>query len=570
MAITEEQQAGVEMIALERIRTDQNVREGLAVEEVDALARSIELLGQLTPVSVRPDTDSGGYVLIAGHKRHAALTKLGRDRIRAEVRTDDGSEACERAAENVVRSQLNAHEEAIALRAMLERGLSEDGAAQALGWPKARVTARVRLLELPEAARQMIGRGAIALSAVEPLRAVGRVSPELLELVVAYAAENDWAAQRLGRETGRVVSEALGASEHTLFAAWLDKVAREEPKALRLGKKTEAAYEQAGELARQLDRYSYGPTVRFAEAEVDQARAAGALLELEGTWPIVMDKSLYRELCKQAIARTVSELEAQIAERAQERKLERQQRAAGRVQDPQAEARRGEQRQLRELARQAHGVNLDLGAGLMTGLSTVDPSDMAVARFFVLALLGSDHDGSAYTETGERVLGLAMSGIRLVIDEFRADATMTKKDGTKGALRIEYQDPKDPAGPLKWLWRYIDGAKTAGELYGRALVVIAAERYACRLVVPQAQRGGRERWSSHNDRAAKALQGLVKPHLPASLARLEKAIERAHRDALRVERQAGCSVDERGFEDGDGADVDVDEEQVDGEQGEEE
>jgi hypothetical protein len=47
---------------------------------------------------------------------------------------------------------------------MLERGLTEDGAAQALGWPKARVTARVKLLELPEQAQQLTGRGVIPLS----------------------------------------------------------------------------------------------------------------------------------------------------------------------------------------------------------------------------------------------------------------------------------------------------------------------------------------------------------------------------------------------------------------------
>lgn len=36
---------------------------------------------------------------------------------------------------------------------MLADRLSEDGATQALGWPKARVTACVKLLELPERAQ---------------------------------------------------------------------------------------------------------------------------------------------------------------------------------------------------------------------------------------------------------------------------------------------------------------------------------------------------------------------------------------------------------------------------------
>ena len=52
----------------------------------------------------------------------------------------------------ITRKQLNAYEEAKAVHAMLARGLTEDGAAQALGWPKARVTARVKILELPERA----------------------------------------------------------------------------------------------------------------------------------------------------------------------------------------------------------------------------------------------------------------------------------------------------------------------------------------------------------------------------------------------------------------------------------
>ena len=102
--------AGVQMIALSEIRHDQNVRQELLAEEVDALAQSIALLGQVTPVSVRPDQENGGYVLITGHKRYAALSQLGHGEIRAEVRPDGDDEASERAAENIVRSPLNPYE----------------------------------------------------------------------------------------------------------------------------------------------------------------------------------------------------------------------------------------------------------------------------------------------------------------------------------------------------------------------------------------------------------------------------------------------------------------------------
>ena len=527
MATSTDTVSGVQMIALSEIRHDQNVRQELLAEEVDALAQSIALLGQLTPVSVRPDTENGRYLLIAGHKRYAALAQLGHTEIRAEVRPDGESEAAERAAENVVRSALNPYEEAVAVKAMLDRGLSQDGAAQALGWPKARVTARVKLLDLPEQAQQLAGQGVIPLSAVEQLRSIGQVSPELLEAVIAYLGDgNEWAAERLSREPGWVIDSALRSGSSKVFAAHLTQLDSYEVADLRLGKKTEALLDEAATLHKQLDRYAYGaPTVRFTESDVDQARAAGVLVEFENARPIIVDRSLYRELSKHAIKRTVEDLRARVAEVAQERKAAR---ASGRSVDPEAEARRERGRQMRAIAEQAHGANLDLGWGLMNGLAAVDPGDMAVAKFFVFAVLGADYDQSPYTQTGERVAELAARGVRLVIEEFRTDVTKTRKDGSRGALRIDYGDPRKAEKPVAWLWKFIDGAKSAGELYGRALVVIAAEKYASRLVVPSSQQHSPMRWSSHKDHARKALAKLAGPHLPATLKQVEKAVVKAH------------------------------------------
>jgi hypothetical protein len=101
-------------------------------------------------------------------------------------------------------------------------------------------------------------------------------------------------------------------------------------------------------------------------------------------------------------------------------------------------------------------------------------------------------------------------------------------DGTRGRLRIDYGDPREPREAIAWLWKFLDGAKTAGELYGRALVIIAAEQYASRLVLTASQRGHRSQWSSRKDTAAKALRKLAGPQLPASLSALERAVKRAH------------------------------------------
>jgi hypothetical protein len=112
------------------------------------------------------------------------------------------------------------------------------------------------------------------------------------------------------------------------------------------------------------------------------------------------------------------------------------------------------------------------------------------------------------------------------------------KDGSRGKLRIDYGDPKQPEKAIAWLWKFMDGAKTAGDLYGRALVVIAAEQYACRLALPSSQRFGAKRWPSHKDHAAKALQKLAGPHMPATLKHLEKAIAKANSDLSGAQEKA--------------------------------
>jgi len=524
----------VRMIALEQIRHDRNIRE-LADEDVAALAGSIALLGQITPTIVRPDGD--GYMLVAGHKRYAALKQLGHSEIRVEIRDGD-AEHSERAAENIVRTPLNPYEEAQAVRAMLANGLTEDGAAQALGWPKAPVTARMRLLELPEAAQQMVGAGEIALSCVEQLRAIAQVSPELLEALIAYLADgNQFAAERLAGEPGWVLDAALREGSSKVFAAHLSRVDGHEVAALKLGKKTEAAYQRCVELARQLDRYAYGADVRFADSEIDQARAANVIIEFERGWPLIVDRCLYRELAKQAIARTATELEARVADRAAEKKAGR---GAG-ADCPPTRAGRRAATSSAPCARSpsARTAPTSISApGLLTGLSTVDPADIDAARVFVYGLLGADYDSSPYTQTGDRVARLAASGIRLVIDEFRTDVTKTRKDGSRGQLRIDYGAAKQPDAAIKWLWKFVDGARDAAELYGRGLVVLAAEQYASRLVVPQSQRTPPSGWASHKDHAAKALKKLAGPHLRASLRQLETAVKRAHADSARAERRA--------------------------------
>jgi hypothetical protein len=98
----------------------------------------------------------------------------------------------------------------------------------------------------------------------------------------------------------------------------------------------------------------------------------------------------------------------------------------------------GRAAQTRRSARPGRGSQrrrLELGHG-----GQAAPADINVARFFVYALLGADHDDSPYTHTGERVRHLAVNGIRLVVDELRADVTKMRKDGSRGRPRCSARD----------------------------------------------------------------------------------------------------------------------------------
>jgi len=87
------------------------------------------------------------------------------------------------------------------------------------------------------------------------------------------------------------------------------------------------------------------------------------LIEFDGPGrPIIVDRSLCRELVKGAIKRTHGDLVAKAAAAAKEKKAARAGRAPA---DPVTVAKRERDAQLRELTDQAHGANLDLGQALV-------------------------------------------------------------------------------------------------------------------------------------------------------------------------------------------------------------
>src|SRR5580693_1389314 len=115
------------------------------------------------------------------------------------------------------------------------------------------------------------------------MKRVGRVSPPVLDAVVAFIAPDgsEWASSRLVREPAWVIGQALRAGELAadVFAESLSHTNSFQLRDMQLGKTAESLLEQGGQLRRKLDLYSSSFEVEFADEEVDQARAAGVLIE---------------------------------------------------------------------------------------------------------------------------------------------------------------------------------------------------------------------------------------------------------------------------------------------------
>jgi ParB/RepB/Spo0J family partition protein len=440
-------------IALNQIEVGGNVRE-LDPEHASALAGSMRVRGLIVPIAVRA-LEGERFALVAGHHRLAAARELGWTAIAAVISEQAEGVSGDQGAENVLRKTLTPLEEARAVEKMLCDGYTVDGAATVLGWHKRRVTARRRILELPERAQQLVGTGGIPVAGIDLLLEIQAVSPQLAALVSDVIAEAAAQGNQLGaqlvRDPGWLVHQVLRHRQGDLFAALVGGSAlyEEQIAELKLGKKTTALYAEAKTLHEQLDRYAYGPPpVRIGEADLDQARAAGVLLEL-GRTRVILDRGVYRELVKAAVARTVEDLRARASERATE---QRERKTASRRERTPREQLEAEHRaQGREFARRAHSVNLDLGAALLDKLACVDPADLDVARFFAFGLLGPDTP--SYLGTNDHVARtIAANGIRLVLDEHRKTETPTLKSGRPGKTKITYGEPEDA---VKWLWRFV-------------------------------------------------------------------------------------------------------------------
>ena len=130
-------------------------------ESLTGLARSIQEVGVLQPVVVRPTGE--GYELVAGERRLRAAKVAGLATIPAVVRqTDDTESLREALIENIHREDLAPLELAAAFQELLEElGVSQEVLAERLGFSRPHIANTIRLLQLPGEVQRLLAEGKI-------------------------------------------------------------------------------------------------------------------------------------------------------------------------------------------------------------------------------------------------------------------------------------------------------------------------------------------------------------------------------------------------------------------------
>ncbi|WP_283609778.1 ParB/RepB/Spo0J family partition protein [Faecalispora anaeroviscerum] len=127
------------------------------------LADSISQHGVLQPLLVRPLV-SGGYQIVAGERRWRAARMAGLTEVPAVVREMSDQQVMQLALiENLQREDLTSLEEAQGYQTLMESyELTQEEIAKIVGKSRPAVANALRLLNLPEAVREMVATGKLS------------------------------------------------------------------------------------------------------------------------------------------------------------------------------------------------------------------------------------------------------------------------------------------------------------------------------------------------------------------------------------------------------------------------
>lgn len=217
-------------VPIDRVRPNPGQpRRDFSQAALDDLAASIREKGILQPLIVR-EREGGHYEIVAGERRWRAAQLAQLHEVPVLVRDLDDTEVLEIAIiENIQRADLNAVEEALGYRQLMEKfGHTQERMAEALGKSRSHIANLLRLLQLPEEVQAMLREGQLSagharalVTLPDPVAAARRVVVEGLsvrETERLAQAQAGGAKPRAARRTGEKDADTR-ALEQDLSAA---------------------------------------------------------------------------------------------------------------------------------------------------------------------------------------------------------------------------------------------------------------------------------------------------------------------------------------------------------------
>jgi hypothetical protein len=249
---------------------------------------------------------------------------------------------------------------------------------------------------------------------------------------------------------------------------------------------------------------SEDPQVRFEEAEIDAARAAGCLIEHQvdqGEWSTVVAYITDIEMAADLLRLAVERQEALAKKRAEEDAAWRSR--TGELDgnpEEQKEVRRAQRAEAKEKAARARKFNDSLGRRLLDrrGKATRKQHGLVRAKAIAFVLLADNREMAAH-------------GLRLVLPQLQEVEVKHLKSG-EPREKVSYADTDQC---LSYLENRIEEAKTEGEVLEVVGDALIAAFLADEAELPQSKRV--RWWTRAQDKATKLLAAdikAVKPRAP--------------------------------------------------------
>lgn len=205
----------VELLPLDKLEPNpEQPRSRFDADEIASLSESIKRHGVLQPLLVTPHKKT--YLIIAGERRWRAAKLAGLAEVPAIVRSSKELERLEIGLiENVQRVDLSPIEQALSIAKLHDQfKLSIDSIAERIGKASSTVHNLVRLLQLPEDARQALEEGKIHEGHARSILAL-KGEPELQTQLLQAIITQGWSVRQSEQFVVAVKAGAQNAKKAT-------------------------------------------------------------------------------------------------------------------------------------------------------------------------------------------------------------------------------------------------------------------------------------------------------------------------------------------------------------------